>query len=641
MDKGFGGRCGQASCISLLFFAISAIIGVFSPVPAQDLQYVEDLVNKARSMKLSQDRYWHILLHYETGMLGLRSLVDAPDFFLAEDGKTNPQAELEADLRAFFQPQEENKDSVICRFVARFEWLKERLEIDPARLPVSQCRSYMEFLERSQPKSVTLVFPMAHLNSPASMFGHTLLTIDTASKSKLLSYSISYSAHANESFGPLFAVKGIFGLYPGYFSVLPYYAKLQEYRDIDRRDIWEYPLNLTEPEVRRMMLHIREMDSIRADYYFFDENCSYLLFYLLEAARPAARLTDNPRWWLIPLDSIRMIQDEGFMRDSRYRPSRTTKIKYLASCVSPEDRTYARSLAEGKEKDKPFISGTPVQEKMKTYELASEYLQYLYTKDYVPEDVYQERFLGILGMRSRLGASREDELFAGKPPVSPDKGHPSNRLGLGPGVRRDDFFEEFRIRAAYHGLMDNDDGYVEGAQLIFADLGLRHYPEKHKLSLQDLDVIDIVSLTPEDEFFHPVSWKVKTGLTRMVCNDGREHLVYELNPGGGLAFKNDTFGLAYMMLETGFNVSGALEHNNAVGIGGSAGLLKKLNERWKVHVFMRDIYYALGDTFNDGEAVLQQSFMLNRRQTITVDVLRRKTRDFYQTEAKALWNFFF
>ncbi len=26
------------------------------------------------------------------------------------------------------------------------------------------------------------------------------------------------------------------------------------------------------------MLHIHELDSIASDYYFFDENCSYMLF---------------------------------------------------------------------------------------------------------------------------------------------------------------------------------------------------------------------------------------------------------------------------------------------------------------------------------------------------------------------------
>jgi hypothetical protein len=65
------------------------------------------------------------------------------------------------------------------------------------------------------------------------MYGHTLLTIETANKSSLLAYSVSYSATTRETFGPSFAVKSIVGLYPGYFSVLPYYAKLQEYSDVD------------------------------------------------------------------------------------------------------------------------------------------------------------------------------------------------------------------------------------------------------------------------------------------------------------------------------------------------------------------------------------------------------------------------
>ncbi len=94
--------------------------------------------------------------------------------------------------------------------------------------------------------------------------------------------------------------------------MLPYYTKLQEYSDVDHRDIWEYPLNLTGPEIRKMMLHIREMDGIASDYYFFDENCSYDLLFLLEAARPSVKLTDQVHAWLIPLDSVRMVEQRGF-----------------------------------------------------------------------------------------------------------------------------------------------------------------------------------------------------------------------------------------------------------------------------------------------------------------------------------------
>ena len=115
-------------------------------------------------------------------------------------------------------------------------------------------------VDQIKPASVTLIFPAAHINSPASMFGHTLLTVDTEPQSRLLAYSINYSAVTRETFGPIFAFKGLFGFYPGYFSMLPYYAKLQEYSDIDQRDIWEYPLNLSGEEINRLLMHTYEMD---------------------------------------------------------------------------------------------------------------------------------------------------------------------------------------------------------------------------------------------------------------------------------------------------------------------------------------------------------------------------------------------
>jgi hypothetical protein len=593
-------------------------------------------------MKLHEDPYWHILLHYKSGVFGYESLVDDPKFFLAPDGKTNPDAELDATIRAFFEPPWDEDKSAVCRFVARYEWISKRLNLDPDQLPMTECRSFENFMDKVKPESVTLIFPSAHLNSPASMFGHTLLTIDTASKSRLLAYAVNYTAVTSETFGPLFAVKGLFGLYPGYFSVLPYYTKLQEYSDVDHRDIWEYPLNLTGPEIRKMMLHIREMDGIASDYYFFDENCSYDLLFLLEAARPSIKLTNQVHAWLIPLDSIRMVEREGLITGVSYRPSRTTKIKYLASHLSALGQDRALALANGGLKDDPFTGkDIPEQEEIKTLDLASEYLQYLYTKRGVPQDIYQARLLKILSERSLLGKSGDDSSFQIPSPVQPDKGHESNRFAVGAGIKGDAWFQEIRYRPAYHDLMDNDNGYLEGAQLVFGDFALRYYPRYHKLTLDSLDVIDIFSLAPRDKFFHPISWKIKTGLTRITGDDNQDHLVYQINPGGGFAYKDSQLGLIYMMLETGINVGGALERNYAAGAGGSMGVIKDVNGIWKVQLLMKDLYYGLGDTYSGFEAGILQNFTINTDQSISMDISRKKTREFYQTEAKVLWNLFF
>jgi len=137
------------------------------------------------------------------------------------------------------------------------------------------------------------------------MFSHTLLTIDTGYTNKRLSNAVNYAAFTEGRTGMSFALRGLVGLFKGYYTVMPYYKKIQEYSDINQRDIWEYELNLTPDEIRRMIRHIKELDLIYTDYYFFDENCSYNLLFLLEAARPPCTSPINFFWPLSPLTPFR------------------------------------------------------------------------------------------------------------------------------------------------------------------------------------------------------------------------------------------------------------------------------------------------------------------------------------------------
>src|SRR5690606_3184747 len=121
---------------------------------------------------------WRALLHYQSNWLGgLTSTADDPEFFLAADGKTNPQSELEATLQAFFAASQTGARHPPCRFRARYEWLRQQLQFDAARLPPVACPEFENWYATLNPGAVTLVFPSAYLNSPASMYGHTLLRI--------------------------------------------------------------------------------------------------------------------------------------------------------------------------------------------------------------------------------------------------------------------------------------------------------------------------------------------------------------------------------------------------------------------------------------------------------------------------------
>ena len=235
---------------------------------------METLLERAEQMDLYEDEYWRTLLHYKRTPFGTKSLIDDPKFFLAADGRIDPESELKATIRALFQEEGNETEEVICRFIGRYVWLREKLGADEIGIPVTTCRKFQQTMDRIKPRAATLIFPTSFINSPASMFGHTLLRIETVYESKLLSLAVNYSATTDETNGFLFAFKGIFGFYEGYFSIFPYYDKVEDYNDIDQRDIWEYPLALTEEEVLRMLLHLWELQSIYSYYYFFDENCS-------------------------------------------------------------------------------------------------------------------------------------------------------------------------------------------------------------------------------------------------------------------------------------------------------------------------------------------------------------------------------
>ena len=169
-------------------------------------------------------------------------------------------------------------------------------------------------------------------------------------------------------------------------------------------------------------------------------------------------------------------------------------------------------------------------------------------------------------------------------------------------------FEEVGFRPAYHDLLDDDRGYVEGAQIVFADAALRYYSSDDKLVLQKLDIVDIISVSPRDSFFKPYSWKVRTGLVQRTGDDGDDHLVYQVSPGGGVSYAFGKKSFFYFLGEPDLILGGGLEGNYAVGIGASAGLLTTLTKAWKIHLFGREIYYALGDKHNAWEAGTPSEF---------------------------------
>ncbi len=589
---------------------------------------------------------WEVLLHYKSEGSGTISLVDDPSFFNAPNGSRDREAELFATLASFFTGTvKEGEEHPRCRFIARYTWLKEELSIDERRLPHAPCTKFEKALSVVNPRSAVLVFPNTLLNLPSSMFGHTLLRINTAYQNDLLSHAVNYAAITGDSLGLFYVFKGIFGFYHGRYSNLPYYEKVQEYSDLEHRDIWEYHLNLTPDEAYRVFLHIWEMKDFYANYYFFDQNCSFNLLFLIEAGRPSLRLTDEfygkSRFWVIPVDTVRAAQKFGIIDRVTYRPSRATKILSIAGGMDDGLVRMSYDIAEAKRPPRDVLSsGLNDDRKREVLDLSTELTQFRFSKRKLEKELYEKQFLDILAVRSTLGASPAGD-HAVAMPIRPDQGHRSGRFRLGGGYRTDTWFTELEWRAAYHELADFDEGYVRGAQINFMDLSFRYYVEDEKLRLHRWRIVDIVSLFPWNNIFKPVSWKVLFGVDEMLLRDGRDHPVPRLNAGGGLTLGPGNNVRFYLFGEGDLLASTRLEKDYAFGVGGTAGMIANIAKDWKVNLWTQALFYGAGDEHRSAVAGLQNNFRIATDTSISLDAVRERSFNIYKTDIVLRGNWYY
>jgi hypothetical protein len=608
----------------------------------QDNVYVDKLVREASRIKLDEERGWTTLLHYGKTFSGnYKSKIDDEKFFLSQDGRINPKAELEATLRSFFQTNSDNEQNNICKFPARLAWLSERLQIGSAQLPAVSCSERDKLFGAIDAKSAVLVFPVGHINSPASMFGHTLIRIDSSSKSNLISYAVNYSASNTDSSGLTYAWKGLTGMYKGYYSLMPYYDKVREYNNLEHRDMWEYKLNLTSTEVKRMLEHIWELQNIESSYYFLDENCSYNLLFLIEVARPELHLTDKAGIFVVPSDTVRTVMNSGVIEEVNYRASQGTKIRKIISLLDQSELNLAHDISYQK-KNPAEVKELPVSntERIKILDLSASFVQFRFSRKEMEKEVYSRLYLKILNERSALGAA-PDKLYEIQEPSSPDAGHGSTRVSIATGLNRKELFGEVNIRPEFHALLDPDQGYIPGAQIKFFDTTVRYGVDTSHIYLKSLHLIDIISISPRDTFFKPFSWKVNTGFDREMLRDGQEHVIYRLNTGGGLSYSSPFGGIWYALGEIDVNAGPKFRAFATAAPGLNMGVTEQLFSNTKLLLNIAGYCYVIGDDRYSTKATLGINQRITQNNSLSVETSHEYTSSKLISETLFRWNFYY
>ncbi|RKG34662.1 DUF4105 domain-containing protein [Acinetobacter tianfuensis] len=552
----------------LRFFLASISFAMTGMVYAD--AHLEKYIAIAEQNKLDQDVTWQRLMYSEGKN---QSEVAYSGYFFAKDGQTNLKAELRANIEAIFQPAVADQ-SIQCRFPARSQWLIQQLKIDPHILPKAECPQLERWISEIKPYKATLIYATDFMGNPSSMFGHTLLRLDPKDQKQLnlVSYAVNYAATVNQTDNWSYAWKGLTGQYPGEYSLLPYYRKVKEYGDLESRDLWEYELNFNEQETTFLVKHIWEMQHVSFPYYFVSDNCAYRLLGLIDLVRPDAVLKDQFKRTSIPVETLKALKKQNLVKDIFYRPALETQLlsqaeqhgQYLAQTAHQIAFSEVQAMSQQ-------LAAYSVSDQAKILEMSYDdlYLHFIARK--VEEAFAQPRLRQLLMLRSKIQLDKQREDVS-PPKADPSQGHSARNLAVHTGEVQGEHVVQLSSRQAYHDLIDPQQGYRIGTQLLFLDGSVQFRDDELKLT--ELNLLSVNAYNPVTPFKTPLSWGFDLGWKQEALEqDGQfsereQHGAAYLNTQAGYSWANAArTHLCYGQMQLQIQGSKALDQGWRAGAG--------------------------------------------------------------------------
>ena len=398
--------------------------------------------------------------------------------------------------------------------------------------------------------------------------------------------------------------------------------KMREYSDLENRDLWEYQTNLSGEEIERMLAFIWEQSFTYMNYYFFDDNCAFMLLAAFEAARPGLNLVDQAKPWFIPLDIVKIVQQQpGLVEQIHYRPSQYNTLVQNYNRASKEEKKVALQLLVD---DKPLadLSTMSASEQARILDLTLGVSEYQRNQKHSEAEAatLSERQLKLSGVRSKIDA--ESEYKDKEPPAErPDEGHGSIRTGLAEGQVGTSSYTELNFRGGYHDSLDPPSGFALGASSKMFDLYLR--ANSNQLRFQRLDLFDVFSPSVQTEWYKPATIKLNVSIRREVLqDDGLSPTALRFQAGAGRSYTLSDNARGYVLADS----VASFRSSSSLGVGPTIGAIWSITPRLRTEVVSNTYWDLLGDQKDAWSFKLTGSLawdVFNNQNNMRLNVVRQ------------------
>lgn len=494
--------------------------------------------------KESREQEWLDRVFYVDGV----SLVKNQSFFISPVGRINPLKELEATVELM-----QREENFACRFPGRYSYLAPKLGLPSRKVA---CADYEAWRDSFEASGISIMFASQYLENPASSFGHTYLKVNSNKKTLYLNKVISFAASVPKDVSAKeYVWKGLTGGFEGKFAESPFYILFQEYANMEKRDIWEYELDISEAQALRILDVLYEViHHAQFDYMFLSDNCSALLLKLIDVELKRDLMEPLP-YHVIPIETVKVLEEKGLVRKSSFYPSITSRMSLQAASMKSKDVKEVLSYIKDNEKLNEKSSAGSL-------DLGLEYLNFLRQKNggvLAPER--KEDFNSYLLLRSKYADDFVAPLIKSPDPLKAS--HPQ-RFSLGVHeVNQRPVGLNLAYRPVGKDFFDRPNGYAKESEINFLKTKLFLDPNDTDMSWFNFDVIGIRKYADFNRITESLSWggnfsiknSIQTGCTECYFAEVDSHL------GLGTSFFKEAL-LSYLVFHPTIRVGNISHHTN-------------------------------------------------------------------------------
>lgn len=272
-----------------------------------------NIISITNKLKIYEKNEWKSLLHFRDEL----NIKD--ESFIVSSNNFSLKNEMEQTIKGFFEPAIEYSninEHYQCKFPARFLFIKNELDLKDDIFPKIYCPNFEEYKEKAPVSKIFMVYTSENVKNPSSMMGHTFLKFEGKNKqNEIKAHSISFYTTINTiNLFELFYENFISGM-EGTFVLRPYKETLDRYVKDEKRNVWEYELDISSYQKELLSYHIWELKDVDMKYFFTKYNCSTVLFYSLSLIKP--EIYNDEKLWITPLDITKYLYKYKLIKTSQ------------------------------------------------------------------------------------------------------------------------------------------------------------------------------------------------------------------------------------------------------------------------------------------------------------------------------------